>query len=578
MKAISIVVTLLVGLGTNSLCEGFRSWAPPAKPAALLSHRALHHSTQLFVATAQDTSLVNSSPIADNEKARLLEQAENYLGSSSLVYLYAELRQLSYCGYTKTKFLDIDCNAEAEPISGYKLLDILLKEREWLIKRVAFNADGEEWRSSRSLELVLKDLLDQKPPDCARGVRDLESLQEQIRRIGNRADEEEAADKLSGSIGKGSANRTPDDASSMIEKGARGALKKVLNSPTKDALATDAGDEKLIELITEFSKEFLAIDSERSYVFKEYLEMVYFGDRYTGKECVYCLTLYPKSKIVGVTFRGSVNLNDWIFNSQMIQKEVNNPAKTEGVENGQPDKIGLHYGFQDFLFRERLNKANKDGRPGTKFDRIIERVKPYTEEGWTLGVTGHSLGAALATLFSFYAATDQRVLQNGKPVEVFTFASPFVGDSQFRTAFKLLESEGKIVHARIVNQHDFVAMLPFISPKIDLEEKLSAESFADVNWYKHVGLQIFLAQEKENMPASVEYPFKEDVFAEAGRFWQSNIVASLPFVTAGATSHSLGEFQRRIGTAIRQETGANKLDADLVEYYARNIIAKVSDN
>jgi hypothetical protein len=192
-----------------------------------------------------------------------------------------------------------------------------------------------------------------------------------------------------------------------------------------------------------------------------------------------------------------------------------------------------------------------------------------------LGVTGHSLGAALATLFGFYAATDQRVLQNGKPVEVFSFASPFVGDHQFRTAFKLLERGGKVVHARIANEHDFVPMLPFISPKIDLEQKLTTESF-DVTLYKHVGLHIFL-NKAENKAASVDYPFKENVFAEAGRLLQSNIVSSVPFVLEGGTSHSLSEYQKRIETAIQQETGTNNLDATLVGYYGRDI-AKVSDN
>jgi hypothetical protein len=195
---------------------------------------------------------------------------------------------------------------------------------------------------------------------------------------------------------------------------------------------------------------------------------------------------------------------------------------------------------------------------------------------YRLGVTGHSLGAALATLFGFYAATDQRILQNGKPVEVFSFASPFVGDHQFRTAFKLLEREGKLVHARIVNEHDFVPMLPFISPKVDFEEKLTTESF-DVTLYKHVGLQIFLAKAEENKAASVDYPFKENVFAEAKRLWQSNIVSSVPFVLEGKTSHSLSEYQKRIERAIQQETGTNNLDATLVEYYGSHI-AKVSDN
>jgi hypothetical protein len=116
-----------------------------------------------------------------------------------------------------------------------------------------------------------------------------------------------------------------------------------------------------------------------------------------------------------------------------------------------------------------------------------------------LGVTGHSLGAALATLFGFYAATDQRVLQNGKPVELFSFASPFVGDDQFRTAFKMLEHEGKVVHARIVNPHDFVPMLPIISPKVDLGKKLTTESWDDKS----------RTGKNENKAASVDYlPFQ----------------------------------------------------------------------
>ena len=95
------------------------------------------------------------------------------------------------------------------------------------------------------------------------------------------------------------------------------------------------------------------------------------------------MTQIPGRKIVGITFRGSVNLNDWFFDSQMIQKEVDTPAKAEGGASGQPDKIRLHYGFQDFLLRERLDKTKVDGSPGTKFDRIIERVKPSYEDGWT---------------------------------------------------------------------------------------------------------------------------------------------------------------------------------------------------
>jgi hypothetical protein len=167
MKA-SIVTTLSVGFAAISFCGGFkvgnfggglrvvgpgpleiirnRALIPHANPVAL-SHRALR-STQLFV-SMQETSLVDSSPSDSDKKVILLKQAENYLGSSSMVYLYAELRQLSYCGYTKTKFKEVDCNQKGQPISGYKLLDILLKEREWVIKRTLEPTAGEEWRSDR---------------------------------------------------------------------------------------------------------------------------------------------------------------------------------------------------------------------------------------------------------------------------------------------------------------------------------------------------------------------------------------------------------------------------------------------
>jgi hypothetical protein len=117
MKA-SIVVTLFVGFASISLCEGFTSWV--RNPAAALSHRALHSTQASVQETSQEPSL---------EKVILLKQAEKYLGSSNLVYLYAELRQLSYCGYTKTKFSEFDCNQDDQFISGYKLLDTLLKER-----------------------------------------------------------------------------------------------------------------------------------------------------------------------------------------------------------------------------------------------------------------------------------------------------------------------------------------------------------------------------------------------------------------------------------------------------------------
>jgi predicted lipase len=166
--------------------------------------------------------------------------------------------------------------------------------------------------------------------------------------------------------------------------------------------------------------------------------------------------------MISVTFRGSAIFNDWVENIQIIQKEVENPSDKTG------EKIGLHYGFYNILQRERKDSRKKeDGSAGTKVNRIIEKIMTRIKENsspgeeWTLCTTGHSLGGALCTMFGFYAAADKRVQENVKlPVQVFSFASPKCGDFRFRKAFKLLEQEGKLVHARFCVAEDFGKLVP----------------------------------------------------------------------------------------------------------------------
>jgi hypothetical protein len=129
MKA-SIIATGFVGFAKISFCGGFTSWIPRANPAAL-SHRALHR-TQLFV------SVQEMSPSNNDKKARLLKQAENSLGSSSMVDLYAELRQLSCCGYTKTKFGEVDCN-QGVSLSRATSYSTFFSKRESLLSKIPLN-------------------------------------------------------------------------------------------------------------------------------------------------------------------------------------------------------------------------------------------------------------------------------------------------------------------------------------------------------------------------------------------------------------------------------------------------------
>lgn len=131
-----------------------------------------------------------------------------------------------------------------------------------------------------SLYATMKVFLDVKPPKNPNGAKDLEILQERIRTFGIAAEKEEAAEKRNGS-----GNPMPDDnsASAIIEKEARGALRKILNQPTKVALTTNFGYDKVSKLIKKFSAEYLTEDSAMLQVFKEHIELHYFEDRYPNK-------------------------------------------------------------------------------------------------------------------------------------------------------------------------------------------------------------------------------------------------------------------------------------------------------
>ena len=62
--------------------------------------------------------------------------------------------------------------------------------------------------------------------------------------------------------------------------------------------------------------------------------------------------------------------------------------------------------YADYMFSPTIDKD--DPEDTTKFDQILADIKPLLEKypDHKLYVTGHSLGAALSTLASFYLACD----------------------------------------------------------------------------------------------------------------------------------------------------------------------------
>jgi len=81
---------------------------------------------------------------------------------------------------------------------------------------------------------------------------------------------------------------------------------------------------------------------------------------------------------------------------------------------------------------------------------ILPKVRNTEKQVW---VTGHSLGAAMATIITYRLATDDAL---PTPAGLFTYGSPRVGDRTFINYFNTLP----VPHHRWVNDGDIVTKIP----------------------------------------------------------------------------------------------------------------------
>lgn len=141
------------------------------------------------------------------------------------------------------------------------------------------------------------------------------------------------------------------------------------------------------------------------------------------------VTINNTDKRICVVFRGSESKKDWFYDLQINKHNLK-------------DKIWVHSGFYRQLYENGV------------YDKILASVKQILNEhpDFSLYVTGHSLGAALATLCGFMFSQE---LKN--QVTVVSFASPRVGDVEWKNAF---EKQDNLVHYRVVNDRDIVTAFP----------------------------------------------------------------------------------------------------------------------
>lgn len=164
-----------------------------------------------------------------------------------------------------------------------------------------------------------------------------------------------------------------------------------------------------------------------------------------------------------VVWRGTVNPSDMIHDAEF--RKVLAP-KIFGLVHKDLPKI--HEGWYSIYTTDDPNtRYNKISARDQAMNEIKRLVNQYRMEDISLTITGHSMGAAVATLnavdICFNGLNKQSVTPpKSCPVSVFAFACPKVGDSGF---YKVFTSYKDLYCLRISNSLDVVPKYPLLGYK-----------------------------------------------------------------------------------------------------------------
>ena len=156
-----------------------------------------------------------------------------------------------------------------------------------------------------------------------------------------------------------------------------------------------------------------------------------------GKPCYFgCVEFKDGNAYVSI--RGTVNPQDWLSNLDFEQVWLDPEDQSKGkVEKGFH---GLYQQLVPFIVSSIVERS---------LDSRIDKIY----------VTGHSLGAAIATLISVHPT----LLKIRKPI-LYTFASPRVGCPVFAQYFESLYMEAW----RVVNTEDVITTMPLATPVVEM--------------------------------------------------------------------------------------------------------------
>lgn len=156
---------------------------------------------------------------------------------------------------------------------------------------------------------------------------------------------------------------------------------------------------------------------------------------------------------VVIAYRGTTMCLEWLENLRATLTHIDIPCNGSSVEDHEND-IGpmVESGFFS-LYTSKPTSANILSLQETVRKEIGRVLQKYEGENLSLTITGHSLGAALATLTAYDIGN---AFHRPPLVTVMSFGGPRVGNRSFRLR---LEKQGTKV-LRIVNSDDVITKMP----------------------------------------------------------------------------------------------------------------------
>ncbi|CAL5183554.1 unnamed protein product [Lathyrus oleraceus] len=162
-----------------------------------------------------------------------------------------------------------------------------------------------------------------------------------------------------------------------------------------------------------------------------------------------------------VAWRGTVRSLEWVNDLGCVMVSA---PKVFGYNNVVDPKV--HDGWYSiYTSEDPRSPFNKTSARDQVLSEVKRLVEIYKHEETSITITGHSLGAAIATLNAVdivtnsYNKPNDPSLKTSSPVTAIIFASPKVGDVNFQKVFSAYKDLSTL---RIKNEFDIVPNYPFI--------------------------------------------------------------------------------------------------------------------